>query len=55
MKIKNKGNTLDPLNGVIMNKVTASNKYILNFVNLTLNKRVFPNILKTSSVIPIPK
>ena len=38
-----------------MNKVTVSNKQILNIVNLSLNKGVFPNILKTSSVIPIPK
>ena len=47
---------MDTINGIVLNDVYPSIKQvILHMINLSLSSKIYPNIFKTSKIIPIPK
>lgn len=54
--LENKGNIHDVMNGqVIKNTIDTCGFHLLNLINTSFSTGIFPNELKTSIIIPIPK
>lgn len=54
--LKNKGDCNEVLNALFLKKTFCTIGYVLlNFVNTSLQTGNFPNTLKTSTVVPVPK